>query len=149
MSIAAQLLVNGLIAGSLYALVAAGFSLIYSTNKFVHFAHGAIVALSAYFIYLFFSILGLNFYVSAVLTIICSAISGLLCYELIYHPLRKRKASNSILLVASMCLLILIQNLILILFGADVKMLNLIKVAKGMEILGAIITPLQIVIILI
>jgi len=43
-SIAFQLLINGLIAGAIYALVASGFSLIYSTNKFIHFAHGAVIA---------------------------------------------------------------------------------------------------------
>lgn len=46
-----QLLFNGLIAGSIYALVASGFSLIYSTNKFIHFAHGAVITFSAYILY--------------------------------------------------------------------------------------------------
>jgi branched-subunit amino acid ABC-type transport system permease component len=48
-----QLLINGLIAGAIYALVASGFSLIYFTCKFIHFSHGSIVAFSAYFLYLF------------------------------------------------------------------------------------------------
>jgi len=39
-----QLFVNGLIAGSIYALVAVGFGLIYSTTRFFHFAHGAVYA---------------------------------------------------------------------------------------------------------
>ena len=51
MTIFTQLLVNGLIAGAIYALVAAGFSLIYAVCKFVHFAHGAVIAFSAYFLY--------------------------------------------------------------------------------------------------
>ena len=53
-----QLLINSLIAGAIYALVASGFSLIYSTCKFVHFAHGAVVAFSAYITYFLFSIWG-------------------------------------------------------------------------------------------
>ena len=61
MSIILQLFFNGLIAGSIYALVAAGFSLIYSTNKFVHFAHGSAIAFSAYVLYWLFSVLGLDF----------------------------------------------------------------------------------------
>jgi len=61
MSIILQLFFNGLIAGAIYALVAAGFSLIYSTNKFVHFAHGSAIAFSAYVLYWLFSVLGLDF----------------------------------------------------------------------------------------
>ena len=44
MSLFAQLLVNGIIAGAIYALVASGFSLIYNTCKFVNFAYGTVVA---------------------------------------------------------------------------------------------------------
>jgi branched-chain amino acid transport system permease protein len=146
MSIAFQLLINGLIAGAIYALVASGFSLIYSTCKFVHFAHGAVIAFSAYILYFLFSVMGLNFGFSAVLAI---AFASLLGYgmNIIYNKFRQRKASSVILLIASFALLILIESLILILFGADVKTIGYIKVAKGLEIFGAIITPLQIFII--
>jgi len=147
MSVAIQLLINGLIAGAIYALVASGFSLIYSTNKFVHFAHGATIAFSAYILYFLFSMLGMNFGFSVILAI---AFASLLGYgmNIVYRKFRQRKASNVILLIASFALLILIESLILLLFGADVKTIGYIKVEKGMEILGAIITPLQIVIII-
>jgi len=143
-----QLLINSLIAGAIYALVASGFSLIYSTCKFVHFAHGATIAFSAYFLYLLFSLLGLNFWLSVILTIIFASLFGLLMDVVVYRQLRKRKASSVILLVVSFALLILFESLILILFGADVKTIGFIKIAKGLEIFGAIITPLQIFIIL-
>jgi branched-chain amino acid transport system permease protein len=147
MAIAIQLLINSLIAGAIYALVASGFSLIYSTNKFIHFAHGAVIAFSAYILYFLFSVIGLNFGFSVILAI---AFASLLGYGMntFYRQFRQRKASNVILLIASFALLILIESLISLLFGADVKTLGYIKVAKGMEILGAIITPLQIVIII-
>ena len=64
-----------------------------------------------------------------------------------FKALVKRKTSNVILLMASFALLIFFESLILMLFGADVKTIGLIKIAKGLEFLGAIITPLQIVII--
>lgn len=145
--IVTQLLINGIIAGSIYALVAVGFSLIYATNRFVHFAHGGFVTVSAYLIYTFFSLWGLNFYVSALLTIIVAGFLGWLVYKLVYTPLKKRKASNAVLLIASVGLLILLENLMLLIFGADVKSLGYIKIKKGIEILGGIITPLQIVIV--
>lgn len=141
-----QLLINGLIAGAIYALVASGFSLIYSICKFVHFAHGAVIAVAAYILYALFSLLGMNFWLAVILTIIFTSIFGSVM-NLIYKQLRKRKASNVILLIASFALLILIESLILLFFGADVKTIGFIKIAKGLEILGAIITPLQIFIV--
>ncbi len=142
-----QLLINGLIAGAIYALVASGFSLIYSICKFVHFAHGAVIAVAAYILYALFSLLGMNFWLAVILTIILISIFGSIM-NLIYKQLRKRKASNVILLIASFALLILIESLILLFFGADVKTIGFIKIAKGLEILGAIITPLQIFIVI-
>lgn len=144
-----QLLVNGLIAGAIYALVAAGFSLIYSTCKFIHFAHGATVAVAAYFSYLFFSLLGLDFWLAVILTVVVTAGFGWMVNRLVYEELRKRKASNVILLIASIALLFLFESLILLFFGADVKTIGFVKIARGLDFLGAIITPLQIVIIVV
>lgn len=141
-----QFLVNGLIAGAIYALVASGFSLIYFTNRFIHFAHGATIALSSYFMFYLLS-LGLNFWLSALISIIFAPILGLAMNLLFYKPLRKRKASSVILLISSFSLLILLESLILILFGAGVKTISFIKTAKGVEFLGAVITPLQLIII--
>ncbi len=143
-----QLLVNGLIAGSIYALIASGFALIYSTNRFVHFAHGSVAATGAYFVYLFFSIIGLNFYLASFLAIIFTGLFGGLIFFLFYNPLIKRESSAAILLIASLGLSILLDNLLLLVFGADVKILNFIESSKGLEFLGAVITPLQIIIIL-
>lgn len=144
-----QLTVNSLIVGSIYALVAAGFSLIYATNKFVHFGHGASVTASSYCAFLFFNVLGLPFPISCLLTIAFSGLLGYGMYTGIYRRLIERQSSNVILLIASVGILILIENLILLGFGADVKSYNYIPVVEGMTILGANITPLQLVVVLI
>lgn len=141
-----QLLANGIILGSIIALVAVGFSLIFSTNRFVHFAHGSVVVLSGFFLYIFYSILGINFYLACILTIIVSALVGLLIYLLVYYPLRRRGTSAVILLIASLGVMILLDNLTLLIFGADVKVLDYIPIAEGMNIAGAIVTPLQLII---
>ncbi|MCX6804000.1 MAG: branched-chain amino acid ABC transporter permease, partial [Candidatus Diapherotrites archaeon] len=144
-----QILINGLIAGAIYALVASGFSLIYSTNKFVHFAHGSVVAFGAYMFYLTFSMFKFDLWVSLILAILLAGGLGYGMNYLIYARLRKKKASPLIQLVASVALLILIESLILLFFGADVKSIDLIKVEKGMEFFDAIITPLQLFIIIV
>lgn len=147
MSTFIQLLINGIIAGAIYALVASGFSLIYSTNKFVHFAHGGVISISAYVLYVLFSKTGINFYLAVLLTIIFSIFLGYIINEIIYAPLRKRKASSSVMLVASLGVLILIESLNLLIFGADLKKNQFIAIRQGINIFGASITPLQIFII--
>jgi branched-chain amino acid transport system permease protein len=149
LSIFIQLLINSLVVGAIYALVASGFSLIYSVNKFVHFAHGATIAFSAYFLYYLFSVLGLNFGFSIVITVIFSSLFGYGMNYFVYGQLRKNKTSSVMLLVGSLGLLILIESLTLILFGSNAKRIGLMNISKGIELGGAFITPLQIVIIIV
>lgn len=148
MILLSQLIVNGLIAGSIYALVASGFSLIYSTNRFMHFAHGISVVVGGYILFTLFSLAGIPFFLACLSTLILSGLFGLGTYRGIYLQLQKRKASNVILLIASIATLILFQNLIQLIFGANVKTIGYVKVTKGANILGATITPLQITIII-
>tara|TARA_Y100000310_G_scaffold331309_1_gene404620 strand:+ start:1156 stop:2040 length:885 start_codon:yes stop_codon:yes gene_type:complete len=144
MSLLAQLTINGIIAGSIYALVAAGFSLIYGTNKFMHFAHGASVAVSGYFLFTLFKILGVNFYFSILITLFFSGLFGFLLYRGVYLPLQKKNASNVILLVASIAVLIFFENLIQVLFGADVKSVGFFEIKEGINLFGGSITEVQI-----
>jgi len=59
-----QLILNGIIAGSIYALIAIGFTVIYRTVRFFHFAHGVVYIVGAYFAYTLIISLGLNFALS-------------------------------------------------------------------------------------
>lgn len=143
-----QLILNSLVIGSVYALVAVGFSLIYQTNRFMHFAHGAAVAVSAYLVYLFFTILKTPFVLACILTILVSCLIGYGMFILVYNPLKERKSSNVILLIASFGLLTLFENILLLSFGSDTKVIGLFETSRGLNFLGATITPLHIVIIL-
>jgi len=142
-----QLLINGLIIGAIYALVASGFSIIYSTCKFFNFAHGAVVSLSAYFLFFLSSLLNLNFYLAVILTIIFSGLVGLIM-NYIYKQLRRRKTSSALLLLASFAILIFCESIILIFFGANVKNFEPLQFTGGINFGGAIITPLQVGIII-
>jgi branched-chain amino acid transport system permease protein len=73
-----QLLLNGIIAGSIYTLIAVGFSLIYQTTRFFHFAHGAIYTFGAFFAYLFYIQLCFNQIVAFPLACICAASVGVI-----------------------------------------------------------------------
>lgn len=143
----AQLLANGLIAGSMYALVSSGFSLIYAGNRFVHFAHGSVVAIGGYLTFTLFASLGLPFVLAAILSILLTGAIGVLCFRLLYTPLRNRKSSAAVLLIASLGLMILLDNILLMIYGAQVRTFDVIGVQSGISIFGALVTPLQLTII--
>ena len=95
-----QLLMNGVMAGCIYALVALGFTLIYRTVKFFHFAHGIVYAVGAYIAYSLIISLDLNPIVSFFLASLLAGVVGILVDRLVYRPLRKRKAPNLVFLIA-------------------------------------------------
>lgn len=142
-----QLLVNGIIAGSIYSLVAVGFAIIYQTTRFFHFAHGAVYTFGAYFAFLFYIQLGLDSVIAFPLACICAALIGVICEIIIYKPMRNRKATDLTLLIASLGLYIVLQNIISMLWGDDTKTMRTGEVVEGHEFLGARITDIQIVII--
>ena len=90
--------INGLTTGSIYALVALGFTVIYGTVRFFHFAHGAVYAVGAYLAWLAVSRLGLPFFPSVVLACLLAGALGVLIDVAVYRPLRARRAPNLVFL---------------------------------------------------
>lgn len=146
MAILNQLIANGLIAGSIYALMAAGFSLMYSIQRFMNIAHGATYITGAFAAFWAAKILGLSFWIAFPIGIIAATVLGILINQLVYSPLQKEKEKDKALLLASFGVFLLVEAIILMLFGADVKSFGL-PVKRGMDLLGAIVTPVQLVII--
>lgn len=141
-----QLIVNGIIAGSIYALIAIGFTVIYRTVKFFNFAHGVIYTAGAYFAYTLIISLHLNFVLSFFLSIILSAILGIVIDRCVYFPLRRQNASNLIFLLASFGVFIFLQNLIQLIYGAQILTIRTGPIKEGHHFLGAVITDIQILI---
>ncbi len=141
-----QLIVNGIIAGSIYALIAIGFTVIYRTVKFFHFAHGVVYTAGAYFAYTLIISLHLNFALSFFLSIVLAAILGVAIDKSVYHPLRQENASNLIFLLASFGVFIFLQNLIQLIYGAQILTIRTGPVKEGHYFLGAVITNIQILI---
>ncbi|MEK7084650.1 MAG: branched-chain amino acid ABC transporter permease, partial [Patescibacteria group bacterium] len=142
-----QLCVNGLIAGAIYSLPAVGFSLIYATNRFLHLAHGSVMMAGGYFLYFFFRMWHLPFIIASLAAIFGATALGALVFFAVYRPLRQKQGSNVVMLIASAGLLIFFHGLATLCFGADVKIVDVFDVAQGINILGALITPLQLFII--
>lgn len=141
-----QLTMNGIISGSIYALIALGFTVIYKTIRFFHFAHGIVYTVGAYLAYSFSLSLGLNpifyFFIASSL----AAILGIAIDRSIYLPLRQNNAPGLVFLIASFGVFIFIQNLLQLLYGSQILTLRTGPVVEGYEIFSAVITPIQILI---
>ena len=142
-----QLIVNGLISASVYLLVAVGFVLIYWVSRFFHFAHGVVFTAGAYFTFLCKMWFGLPLFLSLVLAIGLCALLGCSMEVSVYRPLRRKATSPLILLLASLGIYIVLQNVISMIFGDDTKAIRSGVVKEGINLLGARITPIQILII--
>ena len=147
LSILPQLIINGLIAGSVYALAAAGFALVYYVVKFQYFSQGAVLTIAAYLFFLFLNLAGLNYIFAAILAIVGTIFAALLTNYLVYRPLRKRKATPIVLLISSIAILILSTSLMQAFFGSNTRTLLLTNKNITLDFGAFTITAIQISII--
>jgi len=147
MEIVPQLVANSIIAGSIYSLVALGFNLVYGVTKFFNLAHGALAVVGGYTTFYFLKYLHLNLYLAVVLGVLVAGLVGYLLDKFIYLPLRQRKASGMVLLVASLGVFTAIQALLAILFSSQFQTLSLyIGPQRIFDLFGGIITQTQLII---
>jgi len=111
-----QPLINGLMAGFIYVLVALGLTLVFSIMGIINFAHGEIYMLGAFVTYILTVSYRVNFFLSMVIAMGVMILLGLLIERIIFRPLRGHQLN---ILVISLGLAILLQNLALIAWGPD------------------------------
>lgn len=138
-----QIIFNIFLSAAIYILVGIGFSLIYKTAAFIHFAHGVVFTAGAYFAFALKVWLGLPTVLAFLGAIVLTAILGCLIDLNIYRPLRQKGASSLVFLLASLGLYIVLQNLISIIFGDATRSLALFPVAAGVQLFGARLTLTQ------
>jgi branched-chain amino acid transport system permease protein len=119
-----QLLVNGLVNGSHYALLGLSFGLIFGTTRITHFAYGSLYALSAYACWWVTAKLGLPLVAGFAAGIAAGAAAGLLSYGLLYRPFERAGSPPLVILIASLGLFIVVENAIGIVFGTDTKVVH-------------------------
>jgi branched-subunit amino acid ABC-type transport system permease component len=140
-----QLVYNVTVSGVVYLLVTTSFTIIYYPAKFFHIAHAIILTFSAYFTYSFSIQLHFPVWLSILLAILCATVVGMLSEIALYKPLRERNASPMILMIASLGLYTVLQNIISMLWGDDTKSVRTGEIKVGNEFLGAYITDIQII----
>ncbi len=121
MDIVLKITINSLIEGSVYALIAMGFSLIYGTTKFFNLTHGVLTAVGGYVVLYASSSLHFPLPFALILGLLVAALVGWGTEMMIYRPLRNRRASNMVLLVASFGAFTALQALIAIFFGPQFR----------------------------
>jgi len=140
-----QIIVNILLSFALYILIGKSFSLIYYPTRFFHIAHAATLTFAAYFTYLFSMQLNFQVAISISLAILCATSVGMLSETVVYKPLRKRNASPMILMITSLGLYTVLQNVISMLWGDATKSVRTGGARVGNEFFGAYITDIKII----
>jgi branched-chain amino acid transport system permease protein len=113
---AENIIIYGLVASGVYALLAVGFSLIFGVARIANLSHTAFYMLAAYLIYTFASSLGLNLYLSIILAIIIVTALGVVSYKFVIARVRHHEATT---LIVTIALAVIIQEAILNAFGGQ------------------------------
>jgi branched-chain amino acid transport system permease protein len=144
-----QLIINSIIAGAIYMLVALGFNLIYGATRFFNLAHGVFTAVGGYCVFFLSRMLGFPDAVGIVAGIIGAGFLGFLLDKTVFAPLRERKATGLVLLVASLGAFTAMQAVIAMLFSSQFHTLAAhIDGPNTVSILGGVITQTQIIILI-
>ena len=140
-----QLLLNGIVLGTGYALISIGHTIIFGLMRVSNFAHGELYMLGAYFAFTFLNMLELPFALAFFLTIVCGIILGYLLNKLVFKYVRDDMTVNGLVTIG---MSIFFTNLAQYIWGAQPK--NLKNPFKGGTIfLGDVaVTPARLFIIL-
>lgn len=115
-----QFLINGISLGSVYAIIALGYTMVYGIAKMLNFAHGDVIMVGAYAVLTLMTGAGVNPLLAVVLgMVICTAL-GMTIEKVAYKPLRNASSSLAVLITA-IGVSYFLQNVALLIFGADTK----------------------------
>ena len=112
-------LINGLRLGSVYAIVAVGYSIVYGILRLINFAHGDIMTIGVYIMLLFMTSTGMPLWSVIVVSVLVSVIVGVLIERFAYRPLRS--AGEEATLISSLAVSTLLQNLLQMIFSPQKK----------------------------
>ena len=118
-----QQIINGLSLGSVYALIAVGYSLVYSILLFSNFAHGGFLVIGGYICYYALIKANVNIWIASLVSLIGAGVSAVLVERLAYRPIRERTSLTLYMLIASMGMSIVIENFFVVTVGGRYKAL--------------------------
>ncbi len=112
-------LISGLSLGSVYAIIALGYTMVYGIAKMLNFAHGDVIMVGGFIVYYTVSMSGLPEWLGIIISVIGCTVLGVVIERLAYRPLRG--ATPLAVLITAIGVSYLLQNLALLIFKADTK----------------------------
>ncbi len=132
-------LIKGISLGSVYALIALGYTMVYGIAKMLNFAHGDIIMVGAFTVYTVCSTFGMHPAIGIALSIVICTLLGVLIERIAYKPLRNASSSLAVLITA-IGVSYLLQNLALLIFGGNSKSFTSIVSLAPIELADGQIT---------
>lgn len=131
-------IINGMRSGSIYALIALGYTMVYGIAKMINFAHGDIIMVGAYTLYVSIEKFRLPVWLAVIITIVVCAVLGITIERIAYKPLRK--APSLAVLITAIGMSFLLQSVALLIFNANPITVKSIITLKAVTIGGVTIT---------
>lgn len=125
-------LVNGISLGSVYALIALGYTMVYGIAKMLNFAHGDVIMIGGYVVFIAVSNLGMNPLLAILISMVVCTVLGVTIERVAYKPLRG--ASPLAVLITAIGVSYLLQNVALLLFGSDTKAFTNVVTLPNLEL---------------
>lgn len=126
---------NGISLGSVYAIIALGYTMVYGIAKMLNFAHGDVIMVGAFTVYTIVSTMGYPVWLGIILSVIVCTLLGVLIERVAYKPLRNA-ASPLAVLITAIGVSFLLQNVALLLFGANAKSFTSVVGIPGIKLAG-------------
>ncbi len=130
-----QYLINGISLGSVYALIALGYTMVYGIAKMLNFAHGDVIMVGAFTTYTICSTMGLPMPVGVLAAVILCTLLGMLIEKVAYKPLRMASSPLAVLLTA-IGVSYLLQNMALLIFVFTTKFFTSVVTIRPLQLFG-------------
>ncbi|NLG92536.1 MAG: branched-chain amino acid ABC transporter permease [Clostridiales bacterium] len=137
--------INGLGIGSIYALVALGYSMVYGIVQLINFAHGDIIMVGAYTVFVILVMMNLPLWLAVLGSILFCGVAGVLIERVAYRRLLVHAAPRISLLITAIGVSIFLQNLYQLLFGSDPKSMPKMFVFAPLQFGGVQLTSSTII----
>lgn len=131
-------LINGVSLGSIYAVIALGYTMVYGIAKMLNFAHGDVIMVGAYIVFALTSYAGVNPYLALVISMAACTLLGMAIERFAYKPLRG--VSPLAVLITAIGVSYFLQNMALLIFGSQAKSFTSIVNLPALTLAGGKIT---------
>ena len=128
-------LIQGISLGIVYAIIALGYTMVYGIAKMLNFAHGDVIMVGSYAVFIAVNSLGLNPVLSVVIAAVICTLLGITIEAIAYRPLRNAASSLAVLITA-IGVSYFLQNLALLIFGANTKAFTSVVSVEALKLAG-------------